>query len=321
MTRVAVLDDWQRVARACADWSALEAQAQVHFFEPAFADEDDATAQLLDFDIVLATRERTRFPRSLIERLPAMRMFGLTGMRAGQIDLACLQARGVTVCYTSGGPGVESTAEMALGLMLGAARSIPRADACVRAGRFQRGIPPGLVLAGKTLGLVGLGRIGSRVARYGNALGMDVVAWSPHLTAERAAQAGVRHVAKDVLFSAADVVSVHLVLSPATRGIVGVDELQRMKEGAILVNTSRAPLVDADALAAAVRTGRIVAALDVYEQEPLPADHPLAGYPNTVLTPHLGYAVTEVYQVFYRECVENALAFLAGDPIRVLPPQ
>jgi phosphoglycerate dehydrogenase-like enzyme len=319
MTRVAVLDDWQRVARQCADWAPLEALADVQFFDTPFASEDAAAEALAGFDILLVTRERTRFPRALIDRLPALRMFGLTGVRAGAIDLAYLQQRGVTVCTTDGGPGVESTAELALALMLAAARRVPEGDASTRRGRFQLDTPTGHVLAGKTLGLLGLGRIGARMARYGRALDMEVIAWSQNLTDERAAEAGARRVGKDELLARADVVSLHLVLSPRSRGVLGAAEIAAMKRGAILVNTSRAPLVDEAALIDAARAGRIVAALDVYEREPLPASHPLLSCPNTVLTPHLGYSVMEVYREFYVQCVENALAWITGRPIRVLP--
>jgi phosphoglycerate dehydrogenase-like enzyme len=226
--------------------------------------------------------------------------------------------RGVTVCYTGGGPGVASTAELALALMLAAARRIPAADAAVREGRFQRGTDPGHVLADKTLGLVGLGRIGSRVASYARALEMQVVAWSQNLTDEAATAAGAKRVEKQELFAAADVVSLHLVLSPRSRGIVGAQEVSAMKPGAILVNTARAPLIDEAALTAAIQSRRIVAALDVYYEEPLPAGHWLTRMPNVVLTPHLGYSVREVYREFYKECVENALAFIDGKPIRVM---
>ena len=321
ITRIAVLDDWQRVARASADWAPLEARAEVRFFTEPFASEDDAAAALADFDILLATRERTPFPKSLIDRLPKLKMFGLTGVRAGKIDLAYMQQRGIVVCYTDGGPGVESTAELALALMLAAARRVPESERSVRAGRFQLDAPTGFVLAGKTLGLLGLGRIGACMARYGNALGMSVLAWSQNLTDERAIAAGATRVSKDELLSRADVVSLHLVLSPRTRGIVGAAEIARMKRGAILVNTSRAPLIDEAALVDAARDGRIVAALDVYEREPLPAGHPLLSCPNTVLTPHLGYSVLEVYREFYVQCAENASAWLDGAPIRLLPGQ
>jgi len=318
VAKIALLDDWQRVARASADWSALIARADVRFFEQPFAGEDDAARQLAEFDILLVTRERTPFPGSLVARLPKLRMFGLTGARAGLIDIAGMISRGITVCYTGGGPSVSSTAELALGLMLAAARGIPAGDVAVRDGRFQLGTQAGPVLDGKTLGLVGLGRIGARMATYGRALGMDVLAWSQNLTAEAATATGAVRVTKDELFAAADVVSLHLVLSDRTRGIVGARDLSRMKPGAILVNTARAPLVDESALVAAVQSKRIVAALDVFYREPLSPDHPLARASNVVLTPHLGYSVIEVYREYYQHSVENALAFLDGKPIRVL---
>jgi phosphoglycerate dehydrogenase-like enzyme len=245
-------------------------------------------------------------------------MFGLTGARAGLIDIAGMIERGITVCHTGGGPSASSTAELALGLMLAAARGIPAGDTAVREGRFQLGTEPGPVLDGKTVGLIGLGRIGSRMARYCQAIGMRVLAWSQNLTGEAARAAGAMRVDKSDLLAAADVVSLHLVLSERTRGILGAGDLARMKPGAILVNTARAQLVDERALIAAVQSGRIRAALDVFHREPLPADYPLARAANVVLTPHLGYGVVEVYHEYYEQCVENALAYLDGKPIRVL---
>jgi phosphoglycerate dehydrogenase-like enzyme len=318
MTRIAVLDDWQEVAKSSAAWSPLMERAEVRFFREPFAGEDAAAQALVDFDIVLCTRERTPFPRSLVSRLPRLKMFGLTGARAALIDIAGMIERGIVVCYTGGGPSVQSTAELALALMLAAARRIPQADQAVRAGRFQLGTQAGFILAGKTIGLIGLGRIGAQMARYCNALGMRVLAWSQNLTDERALAAGATRVSKDELLAASDVLSLHLVISERTRGVLGAAELARMKPGAILVNTSRGPLVDEDALIAAVQSGRLFAALDVYHREPLPADHPLIRCPNTVLTPHLGYSVVEVYAEYYQHSVENALAFLDGKPIRVL---
>jgi phosphoglycerate dehydrogenase-like enzyme len=245
-------------------------------------------------------------------------MFGLTGARAGLVDIAGMISRGITVCYTGGGPSGSSTAELALGLMLAAARWIPASDVAVRDGRFQLGTPVGQVLDGKTLGLIGLGRIGARMAAYGKALGMKVLAWSQNLTPEVAAAAGAARAEKDELFATSDVVSMHLVLSDRTRGIVGAADLARMKQGAILVNTARAQLVDENALVAAIQSKRIVAALDVFYREPLSPSHPLARAPNVVLTPHLGYSVAEVYKEYYLHSLENALAYLDGKPIRVL---
>ncbi len=320
MVRVAVLDDWQGVAPTSADWSRLRARAEITFFDKVFTGEDEAAAALADFDIILAMRERTPFPASLVKRLPRLRLFNMTGARAALIDTAALAARGVTVCYTEGGDSGEATAELALGLMLAAARDIPSGDAAIRAGRFQEGVRVGFALSGKILGLIGLGRLGTRMAGYGRALGMEIIAWSQNLTAEKAAAAGATRVEKDELLACADVVSLHLVLSPRSRGILGATELARMKPGAILVNTSRGPLVDAAALLAAVQSGRLIAALDVYDREPPAADDPLRSAPNTVLTPHLGYGSRETFERFHAMSIENVLAFLDGEPIRVLKP-
>jgi phosphoglycerate dehydrogenase-like enzyme len=253
----------------------------------------------------------------LWKRLPKLEMFGLTGHRAALIDLAGMMGAGITVCTTGGGPSVASTAELALGLMLAAVRRIPQGDANVRAGRFQLGVDAGPVLEGKTLGLIGLGRIGSRMASYGRALGMRVLAWSQNLTDEKAQAGGAERVEKHALLAAADIVSLHLAMSDRSRGTLGADDLARMRPGAILVNTARAPLVDEAALLAAVASGRLIAALDVFHREPLAADHPFLRAKNVVLTPHIGYGVTEVYAEYYQHCVENALAYLDGKPIRL----
>jgi phosphoglycerate dehydrogenase-like enzyme len=219
MTRVAVLDDWQQVARQSADWSALEARAEIVFFETSLPDQDTAAAALADFDIILSMRERTAFPAALVARLPKLQMFGITGRRAAAIDSAALIRQGVTVCWTEGGSGAE-TAELTLALMLAAARRLPAGDAAIRAGGFQEGTRPGFQLAGRTLGIIGLGRIGTLLARYGRALGMELLTWSPHLTAARAEAAGATLTTKEELLARADVVSLHLVLSASTRGIL-----------------------------------------------------------------------------------------------------
>lgn len=317
MIRIAVLDDWQGAARSSADWAPVMARAEVEFFPAPFADEDAVARALAPFEIVCTVRERTPFAATLAQRLPRLRMLNMTGARAALIDVAALTARGVIVCHTGGGPSGASTAELALGLMLAAARGIPAADAAVRAGRFQEGTRAGPVLAGKTLGVIGLGRIGARMARYGQALEMRVLAWSQHLTPEAAAAAGSELVPREELLARSDVVSLHLVLSERTRGVLGAAELARMKPGAILVNTARAALVDEAALIDAVQSRRIVAALDVFHREPLPATHPLTRADNVVLTPHLGYSALEVYAEYYRHTVENVLAFLDGKPIRI----
>ena len=316
--RIAVLDDWQQIARKSTDWSALMARAEVAFFDTAFRSEDEAAKALADFDILMSMRERTRFPASLVTRLPRLKMFAMTGRRAATIDAATMTARGVTVCNTGSADNGEGTAELALGLMLAATRRIPAADANIRQGRFQDGVPVGFVLSGKTLGVLGLGRLGSLMARYGRALGMHVLAWSQNLTPDKAAAAGAAWVSKDDLLSRADVISIHLVLSDRTRGLIGAPELARMKPGTILVNTSRGPIVDENAVVAAANSGRIIAALDVYDEEPLPANHPLRTAKNTVLTPHLGFGTAETYALFYRQSIENVLAFLDGKPTRVV---
>ena len=320
MTKIAVLDDWQGIARQSADWSALQARADVTFFADAFADETDAAARLADFDILLAMRERTHFTGSLLKRLPKLRMLGTTSGRTLSLDMATATAQGIVVCNTGSGPGSAATAELALALMLAAFRGLPTGDANLRAGRFQQGVPVGRAVEGKTLGVLGLGKIGARLARYGRALGMEVLAWSQNLTAEKAAAEGATLVAKDELLARSDAITIHLVLSDRTRGLIGAAEIARMKPQAVLVNTSRGPLVDEAALLAALHAGKIVAGLDVYDQEPLPPDHPLRRAPNTVLTPHLGYGVAEVWSQFYPESIENALAFLNGKPVRVMNP-
>jgi phosphoglycerate dehydrogenase-like enzyme len=300
----------------------LQARAEVTFFGHGFADEDDAVAALAEFDIILSMRERTKLPSSLINRLTRLRMLGITGARNLSLDLAACTARGVVVSHTvSDGRGDSATAELALALLLAAARAVPAADAALRSGRFQEGVPVGMTLAGKTLGVIGLGKLGARMARYGRALDMNVLAWSQNLTDEAAKGAGAERVSKEVLLSRADAVSLHLVLSPRTTGIIAEAELALMKPGAILINTSRGPLVDEAALLKAVGAGRIFAALDVFDQEPLPPDHPLRSAANTVLTPHLGYGVAETWRQFYPQSVENALAYLDGAPLRVLNPE
>ncbi len=255
MTKVAVLDDWQGVARSFADWSKLEARAEVVFFAKAFANEDDAAAQLADFDIVLTMRERMPVAPSLINRLPKLRMLGITGRRVASLDIADCTARGIVICNTVGGGAEAATAELALGLLIAAARGITAGDAGIRAGRFQEGLPIGIGLAGKTLGVIGLGRLGSHMARYGRALNMTVLAWSQNLTAETARATGAELVSKEHLLSRSDAVSIHLVLSPRTRGLIGAADLARMKPGAILVNTSRGPIVDEASLIEAVEIG------------------------------------------------------------------
>lgn len=321
MARVAVLDDWQGIAQSSTDWSPLQSAAEVVFFNEAFDSEDEAVERLTGFDIVLSMRERTSLPASLIHRLPRLRMLGITGKHNRSLDVGACTAKGILVCNTESGTAPLATAELALGLLLSAARAIPAADSNLRNSRFQEGLPVGISLAGKIIGIVGLGRLGSAMARYCQALNMQVLAWSQNLTTERAQAAGAALVSKEELLSRSDAISIHVVLSPRTRGLFGPAELAKMKPGAILVNTSRGPIVDEQALIDAVTGGRIIAALDVFDREPLAQEHPLRSAPNTVLTPHLGYGVRETWTAFYGQSMENALAFLKGKPVRVTNPE
>jgi len=315
MARVALLDDYQGVALRMADWKSLPAGTEVVAFPDHLADESALAARLADFDIVMAMRERTPFTRSVLERLPKLRLLITAGMRNASIDMKAAAERGVLVCGTSGLP--YPTAELAWGLILGLMRRIPAEDRATREGRWQTSL--GLGLNGKTLGVLGLGTLGSRVARVGRAFEMTVLAWSQNLTAARAEEVGATLVAKDELLARSDIVSIHLVLSERTRGLLGARELGLMKRTAYLVNTSRGPIVDEAALVRALREGTIAGAgLDVFEPEPLPADHPFRSLPNIVVTPHLGYVTEETYRVFYGHALEDVQAFLRGAPLRVL---
>lgn len=321
MTRIAVLDDWQGVARCSADWSELQARAEVVFFDKPFEHQTQLVEQLHDFDVIVAMRERSAFPGATIEKLVNLKMIALTGARTWTMDIETCTARKIPVCHTGGTLASAATAELAFGLLLSAARHIPSADASMREGRFQQSLAPGRVLEGKTLGLMGLGKIGGRMARYANALGMQVLGWSRNLTDESARAVGAQRVEKATLLADSDAISLHLVLSEQSRGIIGANELSQMKDDAILINTSRGPLVDEKALLENLQAGRLIAALDVFDREPLPADHPLRTLPNTILTPHQGYATGEIYSQFYQESIANVLAFLAGEPERMLNPQ
>ena len=315
MHRIAVLDDYQYVAATYADWSRLPHAVEVVEFSDHVDDRETLVRRLQPFDVVVAMRERTPFPRGLLERLPNLKLLVTTGAANKSIDVAAAQERGVVVCGTRAHP--PGTAELTWALILAVARHIPQEDASVRAGGWQQTV--GLDLAGSTLGVIGLGRLGSRVARIGQAFEMDVVAWSANLTDERAAEVGVRRVAMEELLSTSDVVTIHLQLSDRTRGLIGREELSRMKPAAILVNTARGAIVDEQALVEALRGGAIHGAgLDVFDQEPLPKHHPLREMRRAVLTPHLGYVTEKTYEVFYRDAVDDVAAWLAGEPIRVV---
>ncbi|WP_270936023.1 D-2-hydroxyacid dehydrogenase family protein [Falsiroseomonas oryzae] len=316
LTRLAILDDYQGVALSMGPWSRLPGTVQVEVFRDTLKDRDALVARLAPFDAILAMRERTPFPAALLERLPNLKLLITTGERNLSIDVPAARARGITVCGTpsAGAPTVDITWALILNLL----RDIPAQLDSVKVGGWQTSV--GQAAGGLTLGVVGLGKLGTRVAAVGKALGMKVIAWSQNLTAEKAAAAGAELVDKATLFGSADVVSLHLILSDRSRGIVGAAELGAMKRGAILVNTSRGPLVDLDALVAALREGRIRAGLDVFDQEPLPPGHPLLGCPGTLLTPHLGYVSTQNYAAYFNGAVEAIEAWLAGAPIRELKP-
>jgi phosphoglycerate dehydrogenase-like enzyme len=317
--RLSILDDYQGVALEMADWAPVRARGiEIAVERFPFADTEDVVRSLADSEIVAAMRERTAFPRSIVERLPKLKLLITTGMRNASFDMAALRDRGVTVCGTGGpGGGNEDTAELAWGLILGAARRIAEDHAFMRHGGWQARI--GHRVAGKTLGLLGLGRLGSAVARVGVAFGMKAIAWSQNLTAEKAAEQGVERVEKDELFRRSDILSVHLVLSDRSRGLVGAREIGLMKPTSILVNTSRGPICDTAAVIEALKGGRLAyAGFDVYDQEPLPLNHPLRTAPNVILTPHIGYVTEENYRSSYPQIVENILGYLDGKPIRVI---
>jgi phosphoglycerate dehydrogenase-like enzyme len=315
MVRIAVLDDYQGIALSRGGWERLPGDSHIEAFRDHVKDESALAKRLEPFEVVVAMRERTPFPRSLLENLPNLKLLLTTGMRNASFDMQAARDRGVLVCGTGGQP--TPTAELTWGLIIGCVRHIAEEDRATRAGRWQTTIGP--TLHGATLGCLGLGNLGSQVARVGLAFGMNVIAWSQNLTRERAEQVGARLVSKDELFAQSDVVSVHLVLSERTRGFVGARELALMKPAAFLINTSRGPIVEESALVEALAQRRIAGAgLDVFDEEPLPPDHAFLRLDNTLITPHLGYVTQETYDRFYGEAVEDILGWLAGSPVRVV---
>jgi phosphoglycerate dehydrogenase-like enzyme len=317
MAVVTVLDDYQGVALTSADWSQVQESHTVEVIADHIADDSALVRRLADSDIIVAMRERTPFTADVLARLPALRLLVTTGMVNASIDLAAAARQGVTVCGT-GGSG-NAMPELTIGMMIALTRNFAQEDAAVRAGGWQHTIGPGL--SGATLGIVGLGRLGVPVAALAQAFGMSVIAWSPNLTQARAEPHGVRAVDKRELFSTADVISIHVPLSDASRGLIGSADLALMKPSAYLINTSRGPIVNEAALIDVLQAGRIAGAgLDVYDVEPLPVDHPLRSLPNTLLLPHIGYVTSDNYHTFYRHAVEDIAAFTSGEPIRVLSP-
>lgn len=316
MIRIAVLDDYQNVARSYADWDSLGDEVAIDIFNEPIPSVEEAATRLADYDVLCLMRERLALPKSLLDRLPRLKLIVVTGGRVRVIDLEAAAARGITVCHTSAGESEHATPELAWALLLAAARHLPEEFARMRAGGWQETV--GTTLGGKTLGLVGLGKLGSRMAPIGRAFGMRVVAWSPNLTPERAAAHGAEAVAKAELFATSDAISIHVPGGAASQDLVGAAEIRAMKPGAILVNTSRGPIVNEAALLAALTEHRIRAGLDVYDVEPLPADHPLRKAPNAVLSPHLGFVTEGAYRAFYQDTVDAIAAWRTGKPIRVL---
>jgi len=314
MLELAILDDYQGVALSLGDWAPLRDRVNITVFDQALG--ADAAAKLAPFDIVCLMRERTPFPAALFAALPNLKFMTLTGGRSPSLDLEAASARGIPVSHTGHG-SPQATAEMTWSLILASARHLPTETAAMRAGGWQTTV--GRVVDGKVLGLLGLGKLGSKVAAIGKAFGMEVQAWSQNLTAETAEAAGVRLVDKPTLFRTSDWVSIHLILSDRSRGLVGAADLALMKPDAWLVNTSRGPIVDEAALIDVLTRKAIAgAALDAYVPEPLPANHPFRTLPNLIATPHIGYVTEDTYRIFYGETVENIAAFLAGTPTRVI---
>jgi D-3-phosphoglycerate dehydrogenase len=315
-SRCAILDDYQNVALTVADWSKVAGDLDIKVFNQHLGSADDVIKALQGFPIVCAMRERTAFPRAVIEKLPDLKLLITTGARNASIDVAAAKERGVVVCGTQsqGSP----TSGIAIGLMLELTRRIGYENARMKAGApWQTTI--GIDLEGMTLGVLGLGKLGTRTAAIAKAFGMKVIAWSQNLTAEKSAAAGVDYVSKEDLFRRADFVSIHLVLSARTRGLVGASELALMKPSAYIINTSRGPIIDEAALLSVLREKRIAGAgLDVFDVEPLPIDHPLRKMDNVVLTPHLGYVSLQNYRAYFAGVVEDVRAFLDGKPVRVL---
>jgi phosphoglycerate dehydrogenase-like enzyme len=316
MLRCVALDDYQNVAAGFGDWAKLAGQVELHSLTEYIADRDALVARLAYADIVIAMRERTPFDRSLFERLPKLKLLITTGMKNASIDLKAAAERGIPVCGTAS--SAVATAELTWGLIFSLMRHLPRETGNFREGLWQTTI--GREVNGRRLGVIGLGKLGSQVARAGLAFGMKVSAWSQNLTAERCAEAGVEFAGTlDALLEASDIVTIHLVLSERTRGLLGARELGLMKQGALLINTSRGPIVDEAALLQTLREKRIAGAgLDVFDREPLPADHPFRSLDNLLATPHIGYVTEEAYRMFYGQSVENIEAWLKGSPVRVL---
>ena len=320
MVRIAVIDDYQDVARTLADWDSLPEGAQVDFFQDHVTDMDALVERLQDYDIIQLMRERTVFDAALLDALPNLRMLsGTGGGYQNSIDIPHATERGVMLTRTGGSAG-GSVEELTWALILGLTKRLREEDRETRDGLWQTSLSP--TLAGRTLGIIGLGRLGRRVAQVGQAFNMRLIAWSPWQTDERAAESGAEHVSREEFFSTSYVISIHIPLSAESRGLVTAADLAMMQPNAFLINTSRGPIVDEAALVDALREGRVGGAgLDVFDEEPLPKDHPFLGLPNTLLTPHIGFVTEEGYQSFYQSALANIKAFLAGEPTNLINPE
>lgn len=323
MPQVAILDDYAGAALDLSDWSQVRNRCEVTVFDRHLS-EDEAAEALLPFEVICTLRERMALPRSLIDRLPNLRLITIVGRSLPNLDMSAATEHGVLVAHSNfAHPRYktvrDATPELAWGLMIATVRNLAEEHLRMRDGGWQT--TTGMTLSGKTLGLLGLGRVGTRMAEYAKVFGMQVIAWSQNLTDEAASAVGVRRVEKSVLFEESDVVSVHLVLSERTRGLIAKPELALMKSDSYLINTSRGPIIDEDALIETLRSGRIAGAgLDVFDTEPLPAEHPLRSMPNVTLSPHLGYVTREMLGAFYSDTVEAVVAWLDGSPVRIANP-
>ena len=320
MVRIAVIDDYQNVARDLADWDSLPDGSVVYFYSDHITDHDALVERLKDCEVIQLMRERTSFPAELLDALPNLRMLSGTGRGYGNtIDIPHCTEQGIVLTGTGGSAG-GSVEELTWALILGLTKRLREEDQATREGRWQTNLSP--LLSGRRLGVIGLGRLGSRVARLGLAFNMEIIAWSPWLTDERAAEHGAIRVSREELFSTAYVITIHLPLTPESTGLVGAADLSMMRPDAFLINTSRGPIVDEASLVDALREGRIGGAgLDVFDEEPLPAGHPFLGLPNALLTPHIGFVTQEGYGSFYANALANIKAFLAGEPTNMINPE
>ena len=314
--RCAILDDYLNISLKLADWSKIEDRVDVTVFNQPFASQDSAVSALKDFEIILAMRERTPFPRAMFEQLPKLKLLITSGMRNAAIDMAAAKDKGVVVCGTNWPR--DPTAALTMGMILELTRNIGRENARMHAGEYlQKHV--GIEIDGKTLGVVGLGKLGAKVSTIAKTFGMNVIAWSPNLTAERCKEVGVTYATKEELFSTADIITIHMVLSDRSRGLVGAAELGRMKPTSFVVNSARGPIIDEMALLETLKARKIAgAAVDVFSVEPLPVDHPFRKLDNLVLTPHLGYVTEESFRAHYNQMVEGIDAWFMGEPLRRL---